>query len=93
MNDLNTHYRLLLGLDEAWEVQNVDLDLETLSRLRELLGLDSESQLSCQCQALVSTPMPCGTLADCGVCALLVRKTWKLACKDGPVFNLNDLEW
>ena len=28
MNDLNSHYRLLLGLDEAWEVQNVDLDLE-----------------------------------------------------------------
>ena len=27
MNDLNAHYRLLLGLDEAWEVQNVDLDL------------------------------------------------------------------
>lgn len=28
MNDLNAHYRLLLGLDGAWEVQNVDLDLE-----------------------------------------------------------------
>lgn len=28
MNDLNEHYRLLLGLDDAWDVQNVDLDLE-----------------------------------------------------------------
>jgi len=28
MNDLNTHYRLLLGLDEAWEVRDVDLDLD-----------------------------------------------------------------
>ena len=28
MNDLNAHYRLLLGLDEAWEVRNVDLDLD-----------------------------------------------------------------
>lgn len=28
MNDLNAHYRLLLGLDDAWDVENVDLDLE-----------------------------------------------------------------
>lgn len=28
MNELNAHYRLLLGLDEAWNVQNADLDLE-----------------------------------------------------------------
>jgi len=28
MEDLRTHYRMLLGLDEAWDVQNVDLDLE-----------------------------------------------------------------
>ncbi len=27
MNDLNTHYRQLLGLDEAWDVQEVNLDL------------------------------------------------------------------
>jgi transposase len=30
MNELNTHYRLLLGLDSNWEVQNVDLSLEGL---------------------------------------------------------------
>jgi transposase len=28
MNDLNSHYRLLLGLEDAWAVQNVDLDLD-----------------------------------------------------------------
>ena len=28
MNDLNTHYGRLLGLDGVWEVQNVELDLE-----------------------------------------------------------------
>jgi len=28
MNDLNAHYRLLLGLDDAWDVEKVDLDLE-----------------------------------------------------------------
>ena len=28
MNDLNEHYRVLLGLDSAWRVDDVDLDLE-----------------------------------------------------------------
>lgn len=28
MNDLNTHYSLLLGLNEDWVVEDVDLDLE-----------------------------------------------------------------
>jgi len=30
MNELHTHYRLLLGLDSNWEVQEVDLSLEGL---------------------------------------------------------------
>jgi hypothetical protein len=42
-------------------------------------------------QVLIHTAMPCGSLADCGVCALKVKKSWKLACKDGPVFDLRDL--
>lgn len=42
-------------------------------------------------QALLSTPMPCGNLADCGACAINTRHGWKLACKDGPVFDLHEL--
>ncbi|HPH96031.1 MAG TPA: hypothetical protein PKW33_04990 [Anaerolineaceae bacterium] len=42
-------------------------------------------------QALISVPMPCGNLADCGACAVNTRGGWKLACKDGPVFDLRDL--
>ena len=71
----------------------VDLRMQALPRLRETFGLAPQEYLPCQGQALVLAPMPCGTLADCGVCALKIRNTWKLACKDGPVFNLNDLEW
>lgn len=44
-------------------------------------------------QALIAGPMPCGARADCGVCALKIRGRWKLACKDGPVFNLEELDW
>jgi NAD(P)H-flavin reductase len=71
----------------------VDLSLQDLPRLRQTFGLTPQEHLTCQGQALVFAPMPCGTLADCGVCALKVRNTWKLVCKDGPVFNLKDLEW
>ena len=41
-------------------------------------------------QVLVETPVPCGGLAECGACAISLRGGWgfKLACKDGPVFDL-----
>ena len=41
-------------------------------------------------QVLVETPVPCAGLADCGVCAVNLRpgRGFKLACKDGPVFDL-----
>jgi len=70
-----------------------DLPMQALPRLRETIGLSPQGYLPCQGQALVLAPMPCGALADCGVCALQVRGNWKLACKEGPVFNLNDLDW
>jgi len=70
----------------------VDLPLESIPRLRSILR--SPDQLQCPTQALILTSMPCGGLAGCGVCALLTRtRKWKLACKDGPVFALSELEW
>ncbi len=41
-------------------------------------------------QVLVETPVPCAGLADCGVCAVSLRpgRDFKLACKDGPVFDI-----
>jgi hypothetical protein len=44
-------------------------------------------------QALITGPMPCAARADCGVCAVSTLHSWKLACKDGPVFNLEELDW
>ena len=50
MNDLNTHYRLLLGLDTAWDVQDVNLDLEA-NRV-EIRLEHCGGQLCCpECQA------------------------------------------
>lgn len=42
-------------------------------------------------QALVFTPMPCGGLAQCGVCTLAKRSGGWLLCEDGPVMELNQL--
>ena len=51
MNDLSAHYRLLLGLDEAWDVQQVDLDLEA-NRV-EIYVNHNGGKLSCpECQAM-----------------------------------------
>jgi dihydroorotate dehydrogenase electron transfer subunit len=41
-------------------------------------------------EVLIDAPMVCGN-ARCGVCAVETKKGWKLACKDGPVFNLEEV--
>ncbi|MFH1446189.1 MAG: hypothetical protein ABIG43_02115 [Chloroflexota bacterium] len=70
----------------------VDIPLRSLSNLSELLGLKGGDQkLPCPGQALVRTDMPCAGIADCGVCALKTRSGWRLACKNGPVFDLEEL--
>jgi hypothetical protein len=74
----------------AWpDFLAVDLALEDVPRLRSILGLPIDIRPPCPGQALVQTAMPCAGLADCGVCAVELRRGWKLACKDGPVFDLH----
>jgi hypothetical protein len=69
----------------------LDIPLEKLSSLRSILGLKPDQLLPSPAQALVATAMPCAGLADCGACAVLTRRGWKLACQDGPVFAVRDL--
>ena len=72
----------------------IDMPLENIPILRDTLKLGPHDYLPCPAQILVSTPMPCAGIAECGVCALPQRKKgYVLACKDGPVFNLNQLKW
>ncbi|MBI3152940.1 MAG: hypothetical protein HYZ21_12455, partial [Chloroflexi bacterium] len=44
-----------------------------------------------EAQVLIRTQMPCGALAECGICAVMVGQQWKMACKDGPVFDWKEL--
>jgi len=69
----------------------IDLPRESLPGLREKLGPVGQARVRFEAQALVATPMPCGGIAECGVCAVTVRRGWKMACKDGPVFDLKEL--
>ena len=69
----------------------VDVERESLSGLREKLGISRQANVPIEAQVLVVTSMPCGGVAECGVCAITVRRGWKTTCKDGPVFDLKEL--
>ena len=68
-----------------------DVARENLHRCREGLGKQNQSLARMSAQVLVRTPIPCGGIADCGICAVVTKSDWKLACKDGPVFDWMEL--
>jgi NAD(P)H-flavin reductase len=78
----------------------IDVERENLNRLKERLGKSEiprarggTNQLAAgkAAQVLIRTPVPCGGVAECGVCAVNLKSTWKLACKDGPVFDWGEV--
>jgi len=71
----------------------LDLPLQHLVDLRKTLGIAAGALLPCPAQVLIQAAMPCAGLAECGACAVPARRSYKLACKDGPVFDLKDLVW
>jgi hypothetical protein len=83
----------LSGLAEAlaWaDFLALDIPLVKLPDLGQILGVNLR-QPPCPAQALVAVDMPCGGAAECGACGVKVSGKWKLACKDGPVFDLGKL--
>ncbi len=71
----------------------LEVPLENLPQVSDTLGISSRGLLPCPAQVLVTTPMPCAGVAQCGACAVPGRRGWKLVCEDGPVFPLNGLQW
>lgn len=69
----------------------IDLPREKKSGLQEMLGSMNQVAIPIEAQVLVFTSMPCGCMGDCGVCAVIVRRGWKMACRDGPVFDLEEI--
>ena len=69
-----------------------DVARGNLHQLREQLGKLNQLAAGSEAQILIRAPVPCGGVADCGVCAVTLRSNnWKLACKDGPVFDWRDM--
>jgi hypothetical protein len=69
----------------------IDVGRENLNQLREMFGGKNQAKAPRDAQVLVRAPMPCGALAECGICALTIRHEWRMICKDGPVFALGEL--
>lgn len=70
----------------------VQTTVEHLADLCMTLGLTGDKNGGCPIQVLVHFSFACGGSAACGACAVKTRQGWKLACKDGPVFDFDDLE-
>jgi hypothetical protein len=68
-----------------------DIARENLPELREMLRRPHPLSALKEAQILVRTPVPCGGIAECGVCAVILKSDWKLACKDGPVFDWREI--
>jgi NAD(P)H-flavin reductase len=65
---------------------------ENLKQMREQLKNADRLAAGKEIQILVHTPVPCGGVAECGVCAVTLKSGWKLACTEGPVFHWSELE-
>ena len=70
----------------------VDVARENLPVVREILKKADQSGVLVETQILIRTPMPCGTYAECGICAVTLKDGWIMVCKDGPVFDFVDLK-
>jgi hypothetical protein len=74
----------------------LDLPRDALPAALKLIVTVSYSGIG---QALIETHLPCGGMGECGICAVSTStgsvhslpKGYKLACKDGPVFDLKTL--
>jgi len=76
----------------AWaDYVAVDAQRESLRELKKMFGRSSPLIVRNEAQILIRAPMPCGALAECGVCTVESHRGLLLACKDGPVFDLKDL--
>lgn len=69
----------------------LDVSRENLPELKTKLLAPNQLAAVKDAQVLIRTPMPCGGVAECGVCAVMTRSSWKMACKDGPVFDWKEI--
>lgn len=62
-----------------------------VNTFRNGLQLNGGRKTPCTAEVMLEVPMICDETSACGVCAVTTSRGWRLACKDGPVFALDDL--
>ena len=71
----------------------LDVPSYRIQELSRILQTTSTKVPRGDMQVLIHTSMPCAGIAECGICAVKTVKGYKLACQDGPVFNLKDIKF
>ena len=69
----------------------LDVARENLTELMDKIKGGNSRPILNGAQVLIRVPMPCGGMAECGVCALTTKSDWKMVCRDGPVFDLREI--
>jgi hypothetical protein len=69
----------------------IDTPLKNIEAMAEHFSRSATGLPGIRGQVLVQASMPCSTLGECGACAVKVKRSWKLTCKDGPVFDLQGI--
>lgn len=81
----------LMDICDWAEYVALDVSRASMPELKTTFGPNGALNIKSEAQILIRAPMPCGALADCGVCSLPGQRGQLLTCKDGPVFDLKEL--
>ena len=91
-NEVEVQPLSTLGDVAAWaDYIAIDVAREKLVGLKEMMRGQNQTSNKSETQVLIRTPLPCGGIAECGVCAVTLKSGWKMACKDGPVFDWGEI--
>ena len=69
----------------------LDVERESLPEVKDRLKEQFQLSVVMDAQILIHSAMPCGGIAECGVCAITTKSEWKMACRDGPVFDWREI--
>jgi dihydroorotate dehydrogenase electron transfer subunit len=87
----------VLPLEELHQIQDwadylaAVLQPGQVNALRRSLQLIPGRKNPFNAEIMLETPKICDESSSCGACSVFTNRGWRLACKDGPVFALDDL--